>query len=282
MSGADVFLTTVDGEHWFVRKTAQQRQMSERLRRQAKKQAKFLDRSETVLHAPRILRDGEIEGRYFFDMEFARGFDGVSYLRRASYDEVIAFGRRLCRYLETAAHSPPLRESEQAALFDVAYEKVCEVQDKTGLISEATLAELFLILGQLRHLETLPPSLCHGDLTLENMVVGGDGEIWAVDFLDSPFEHYWQDVAKIHQDLAGGWYLRNQAAVSQCVLDYLSRCLLEAAARLHEAYCGVHAVLMAMNFVRILPYARTPAEVGFVRERLDYFVRTASRRVAEC
>ena len=33
-----------------------------------------------VVSTPRILDEGEIDGRYFYDMEFVRGPDGTSYL----------------------------------------------------------------------------------------------------------------------------------------------------------------------------------------------------------
>ncbi len=56
-----------------------------------------------VVSTPRILDEGEIDGRYFYDMEFVRGPDGTSYLMRASYEEVTLFTDRLCTYLEEAS-----------------------------------------------------------------------------------------------------------------------------------------------------------------------------------
>ena len=64
-----------------------------------------------------------------------------------------------------------------------------------------------------------------------------------------------------------------QPPISQCVLDFISRRLLAAATGLHAEYPRLHALLVASTFVRILPYARTPAERGFVTERINYFAR---------
>jgi hypothetical protein len=163
-----------------------------------------------------------------------------------------------------------------ASLFDALYGKICEVQSNTQLISTDNLSRLFLALDRVRNLDDLPATLCHGDLTLENMVIGQDGTIWVVDLLDAPFEHYWQDVAKLHQDLSGGWFLLEQPPVAQCVLDFIGRRLLEAATRLHAEYPRLHALLIASTFVRILPYARTLAERGFVTERINYFARLSA------
>src|SRR5690606_30619799 len=111
--------------------------------------------------------------------------------------------------------------------------------------------------------------------TLENMVVDARGELWMLDFLDAPFEHYWQDLAKLHQDLDGGWYLRAHAPISRCVLEYISHQVRQAAMLLDERYSAMHAVLLAFTFVRILPYVKTEEEQQFVIQRIEHFARRA-------
>ena len=64
--------------------------------------------------------------------------------------------------------------------------------------------------------------------------------------------------------------------VAQCVLDFVSRRLLQAATRLHESYPHLHALLVASTFVRILPYARTSEERQFVSERITYFANQSA------
>ncbi len=228
------------------------------------------------LSTPKILDEGEIDGRYYYDMEFVRGPDGTSHLLRASYEEVGQFADRLCGYIKAAATRPSLSKASHRGLFDALYAKVCEVQQNTRLLASEDLTCLFLALDRVRRLGDLPATLCHGDLTLQNMIIGSDGTIWVVDLLDSPFEHYWQDVAKLHQDLSGGWYLLDSPPVAQCVLDFVSQRLLRAATELHPDYPQLHAVLLAITFVRILPYARTGQETEFVTERIRYFARRAA------
>lgn len=276
LSGATVILMTKDERHWFVRKVARDAAASARLRRQAAKQRAAADLLAGVARTPRILDEGELDGRYFFDMEFVRGADGVTFLRRATYDQVVGLGDRLCRYLEVVGALPPVAAPAPASLFDALYGKLCEVQGKTGLLDGAVLARLFLALDGLRRAGGGPaPTLCHGDLTLENLVVDDRGELWLLDLLDAPFEHAWQDVAKLHQDLEGGWYLLTQPPVARAVLAYLSQRVLAAAARLDPGYPDVHAVLLACTFARILPYARTAEARAFVNQRVEHFARLA-------
>jgi aminoglycoside phosphotransferase (APT) family kinase protein len=276
LSGAQVFLITKDSRHWFVRKAAQTPANSARLRGQARKQAAFARAAEGIISTPQILDEGEVDGRFYYDMEFVRGPDATSFLTRASYEDVAQFTDRLCNYIQLAAQRPPLAVAAHGGLFEALFSKVCEVQRNTGLISADNLSQLFMALDRVRLLGDVKPTLCHGDLTLQNMVVGQDTKIWVVDLLDAPFEHYWQDVAKLHQDLSGGWYLLEQPPVAQCVLDFVSRRLLQAATRLHEGYPHLHALLVASTFVRILPYARTSEERQFVTERITYFANQSA------
>jgi Ser/Thr protein kinase RdoA (MazF antagonist) len=208
-------------------------------------------------------------------MELVRGVDGATHLRRSSYAEVVAFGNRLCAYLTEAAAQPPLAPAN-GTLFESSYAKVVSVQSRTHGLSPDTLARLFLSLDRARGASQTAPTLCHGDLTLENIIVADDGSLCVVDLLDAPYEHYWQDAAKLQQDLAGGWYRRNQPPIAPCVLEFLGRRFQEQARQLDPAYPRVHFLLVALVFVRILPYTRTPEERAFVTERIDHFARLAA------
>lgn len=270
MSGARVLLLSRDDRHWFVRKVARAPETNARLRGQLAKQLAFSDAMSDVARTPRVLDQGEIEGRFYFDMEFVRGVDGVSYLRRASYADVIAFGDRLCAYVDAIATRAPARRSS-GTLFDALYAKICEVQRATSAIPSDTLVRLFMALDRMRRLPEPSPTMCHGDLTLENIIVDDHGALWMLDLLDAPYEHWWQDIAKLHQDLDGGWYLLRQAQVARCVVAYLSRRLLDAAVRIDPHYADVHDLLLACTFARILPYVFTDGERRFVAERVEHF-----------
>lgn len=279
LSGAQVVLMTRDGRRWFVRKAARDPAGSARLARQLAKQRAFVGSIgaalDGVVRVPQILGEGEHDGRFYFDMEYIRGVDGISYLRRASYPEVVSVADKLCRYLDEVAVRPAVGDGAPT-LFDALYGKLCDVHRKTAALRGETLAQLFLALEHLRTASTgLAPSLCHGDLTLENLVVDEHGVFWLLDLLDAPYEHWWQDVAKLHQDLDGGWYLLHQPAIGRGVLDYVSRRLLTAAVARAPVYAGIHAVLLACTFVRILPYARTAEERAFVTARVEHYAAAA-------
>jgi hypothetical protein len=78
-------------------------------------------------------------------------------------------------------------------------------------------------------------------------------------------------VAKLHQDLDGGWYLRRQAAISRCVGEYVARQVFQTAVRLDPSYASIHCVLMAATFIRIVPYVTNAESRAFVLERVAHY-----------
>lgn len=275
LSGARVLLMTNNDRRWFVRKISKDPAGNERLRTQIAKQRMFRTAVGDVVRVPEILAHGEIEGLVYADMEFVRGRDGVTYVRHADRADLARLGDTFCAYIDTVAHLPP-GHTRSVSLFDALYGKLCEIQRKTSAISNSTLARLFTALDRVRYVsDEIAGTLCHGDLTLENLVIDDQHRVWMLDLLDTPFEHYWQDIAKLHQDLEGGWYLLGQAAISRYVLDYLGRRVMSAAIQIDPRYAEVHAVLLACTFVRILPYVRTEEEQLFVKQRVEHFARSA-------
>ena len=276
LSGVSVYLLTLDGENWFVRKAATITDHSVRLKAQSAKQIRFTEETPGPVRTPRVIGEGEIDGRYYFDMEYVRGVDGATFLRRASYDQVTQFADRLCDYLNAAATTAPFGPSRPTSLFEALFAKVCSVYADTDVLDDQTLGRVMLMLDQVRRAGSLTPTLCHGDLTLENLIIDPDEDLWLIDLLDSPVEHYWQDVAKLHQDLTGGWYLRREARISRGVLDFVSGRILQQADKLDPTYRHVHRALLTASFIRILPYARTSDDTAFVLDRIAYLTSDPS------
>jgi len=274
LSDATVYLMTEDGATWFVRKAAHDEPASARLRLQMDKQVEFADRVQGVVATPAVLNDGEIDGRFFFDMDYIQGTDGASFLRQASIPDLQAFARHLCGYLEAAAG---LVADHTVDPFEVLSGRVEEVQARTGALDTELLAIVRAALEPAREIGPVPTTFCHGDLTLENMVIDRHGGVWLIDLLDSPLEHHWQDVAKLHQDLAGGWYLRRVAPIARSALDYVSGTVLRTTMAADARYRLVHRPLLVTSFVRILPYAREDEDRRMILDRIAHFASKPER-----
>jgi aminoglycoside phosphotransferase len=271
-SGADVFLLSRRRGPWFVRKAARTPLGNMRLQRQAAKQIAFAERRMLPVRTPRVLDEGAIAERYYFDMELVRGRDGATFMREASHPELRAFAEHLCGYLRLAAASNPIEPTDPIDLRARLRSKLCDVRSRVDPRHFDLLDTLDRQLSAIAMPEILRPTLSHGDLTLENIMVDYDRTIWFFDLLDPPFQHYWCDISKLAQDIEGGWYLRRGPAIAHSVRVFLKNSIIRVAEDLSDSYSQLSYVLLSLDFARILPYAHQPADVALVRSRISHFM----------
>lgn len=277
LSGDRVVLLTTDGETWFVRKGSRDAARSARLREQVRRQQAFGAVRPGGLGTPAVLAEDEVDGRYHVDMQYVPGLDGATYLQDAEVAAVRGFGDRIEGVLAALA-AAPTDAVDPIDLYDCLVRRVAAAHRRTPVLDDADLGRLLQVVEPVRDLRPLAPTLNHGDLTLENLIVDGDGELWAVDLLDGPADHWWFDVAKLHQDLTGGWYQRRVGPLSRAVLAYLGERLVDVACGLDPAYRAAHMPILVTSFVRILPYAATDHDRAMVVERIRHLTTLALGR----
>ena len=123
----------------------------------------------------------------------------------------------------------------------------------------------------------LPEGQCHGDLTLENILVDGDGRVWLIDFDAPDLSSYWLDLAKLYQDLSGHWCLR-QVARQHHGPAHLNAIMAIRRMRdaidevVDEALPGVRGLLpplVALHLLRALPYCETISTAAYILDRVQ-------------
>jgi len=270
-SGARLRVLTKNGKA-IVRKSSPDGQSDSRLLRQMEKQRAFNALGGQV-KAPEILDSGtDEEGRFYFDMEFIAGLDGHLFLEKCSPAELRDFARKLSDHLLTINHLPSIGlPSIYKSLFEASVYKLIQIhQQHVGLSNE----QAGLILDQLervRNLEIKSQGFCHGDFTLENIMVDTRGNLVFVDFLDSAFEHPLQDIVKLSQDIHGGWFRTKGRRISGAYISYLDEMLGVAVKNSFPCYKPVRNVLQALNFCRILPYITNEYQQIFVIDQINKF-----------
>ncbi len=272
LSGVDVFLIQKKSGTSFVRKQSPTLEGNIRLNKQLDKQKWFMQRGEdSKVLTPEILGEGEIGGRLYFDMERIVGLDGVSFLQRASYQEVEAFGRFISEYLRWASEEESLFPP-RTSFSESLHTKIDAVEEKcpwTLSYCDALRAKIALIEGH-----DLDAAWCHGDLTFENMMIDSSGRVVFLDFLDNYHEHPMPDVSKLFQDLRGLWYSRHGKVVSASVRGFLVQRFMKVAAELVGPSVDaalLTELLLALTFLRIAPYATSVRDIDIVRTRLESF-----------
>lgn len=275
-SGARVILHS-NGRDSFVRKTAASRAGSARLKAQADKQHAFW---MLGLPFPKV-RAQAAAGTGSFDMNYIPGrtiADAV--MNGGAFDPgaVVKAVERLMALFALAAG-----EDLPARIFE---DKIHAVANHaTATMADPDLRHAVRRCGRLltaRDWRGIPQSPCHGDLTLENILLTAGRSIAFIDCDEGFASSYWLDVGKLFQDLDGHWciralYARDAEPVRRLnaiqKLDQLGIHFRRLAARMDAALPGRLPQLAALGLFRAVPYARTDAVRRFLCRRIAHVLR---------
>jgi hypothetical protein len=275
-SGASLQILSEHG-HAIVRKESTSLQGNQRLERQMRKQQAF-SQLDSPIKTPEILDAGiNSAGFFYFDMRFVSGLDGHRFLEQCSPAEMRAFAEKLTTHLSLISNHPCIgNASDHASLYNSCIYKLHEVYRKNVGLSDELATKIHGVLASVRQTNIDTQAFCHGDFTLENMILGLKGELVFVDFLDSTFEHPIQDYIKLSQDIHGGWFRARGRRISGSYIAYLEKIVECAAEKTIPKYSSVKFALLSLNFCRILPYVRDPIQRKFVIDRISQFVQHSS------
>ena len=260
---------------FFVRKSATNPSYSARLKRQCAKQIVFS--SPTIL-TPKVLARGNVEGKFYFDMDFVQGKTLAESVASTSIHDIEAFMKIL---FDTMVGSKGAHPAEVNLLFK---NKIEQLQEATIGYPQASPPLQVLSNFDWQHVIQSP---CHGDLTLENILITQDKSLFVIDLLDSFCDSWMIDIAKLLQDLALGWSFRNQQ--HDTTRDF--RLLVAKEALLGEIqkmdhYPSVLATiyhLLLMTVLRIYPYAKDEPTIHFLDvavQKVMYILNTDVKRQA--
>lgn len=273
-SGAAIALLRNPGGGQFVRKAAMTSANNDPMRVQSARQRWLREQLVGAAKIPEILAEGEIDGLYYFDMEFVPSRDANTFLATVSFGDVEHFAasiEQLIRRLSECALPAKTAPTVQPLLL-----KLAEIDVRTSGGFTALLEPLREMI-QAADLSSVAPhaTVCHGDLTFENILVGAEHKLWLIDPIQSPVDHYWFDWAKLFQECEGRWYLHRRKPISSGVVHWLRNRWHRSACELVPGYANWHYLLLALTFARILPYARSENDIQFVTARVQEFSRSA-------
>lgn len=278
-SGASIAVLRRSGSASFVRKVAKTTQANKALRAQADRQIWLRAKLDGAANVPEVFEQGEVEDLYYFDMEFVPSRDANSFLISANFTELREFAERVEEMVTCMSQSSLEGHAEEASL-DPFRSKLAEISQRTDGRFDALIAPIGEALERLPRFATNPaPTVCHGDLTFENILVSARRDLWTIDAIPSPIDHYWMDWTKLFQDCEGRWHIHRGKKLSVGVTRWLRNRWFSYAVKLAPDYAARHYILLALTFARILPYAKERADLDFVAERIRLFGHAALENV---
>lgn len=111
-------------------------------------------------------------------------------------------------------------------------------------------------------------SQCHGDLTLENIIVSNN-DLYLIDFLDSFYDSWQIDIAKILQDIEIFWHYRKDKMDNNLFIRLLvlKRILLKKLIKIKDGEKIIESIyhILLLNLLRILPYTKDESTYDFLQ-----------------
>jgi aminoglycoside phosphotransferase (APT) family kinase protein len=254
------------GKRGFVRKTAAEPAANERLMAQAEKQRQL---HMLALPFPRVLSQGmDAQGCATFDMEYLPGRSVADAVINAAFFDTATLVRTVQRMTWLFAHGTgaalPVR------LFQGKIESIAAACDDDAI--RASAARLLAL-----DWNGIPMSPCHGDLTLENILLTTGSTVGLIDCDETFASSWWLDFGKLFQDIEGHWCLRGLYAPDVPAvrrinavqkLEGLGTAFRTLAARCDPALPARLPQLAALGLLRAAPYARNQATRDFVCARI--------------
>lgn len=208
----------------FVRKTVQSPDQNSKLLAEMDKLVQLVQiAAETKLfYVPELLSNGiNDDGLAFYEIEFIPGWELDSQLPRLNPRELDEMATRLCDII--TAFSATARVKQDKVNSEMLVD-ACEVDFILGKLQETRLA---LQGAQKTCPQTHPliseyaervqglviPSqcvvgkktFCHGDLALDNVLIGRDGQLYLIDPLVNGHECFMWDISKVFQSSLACW-----------------------------------------------------------------------------
>lgn len=253
-------------DQFIVRKTSSKLEYNERLKKQCQKQKDFISGKECS--TPLILNSGvNKEGFFFFEMPYITGDKYSEFLAKAEVGDVDKFVNGLISYIDGN-----LKKADHVTVDpELIKNKILEVKKalRNELSNDPFITKEFEFLLYNIPKSRIPIGICHGDLTLSNLIVSND-TIFLIDFLDSFIESPIIDYIKLRQETKFKWSLHLEKDIPIYQKNKIIQIMDHFDKRLAEHYSANEFIkiwycfLEKFNLIRILPYIKEKTEEQFI------------------
>lgn len=265
-------VTLIAGDSLYVSKSCATKQYNFRLKKQCQKQRMFI-KSEKVL-TPKILNYGYDNELFYFDMQYIKAKTMAEYVNDISIIEISDYIK--CLFASLYFENEKISDNTSK----IFIHKIRTL--KQSLLNFNELDEAFKILENFNW-SKIPKTPCHGDLTLENILITPDKKLYLIDFLDSFYNSWMIDIAKLLQDLELKWSFRHKTITSNMELRLLvaKEALIEEILKLENGEEKLNAIyhILLLNVIRIYPYAKDKATIDFLDKAVQQILSKINNKI---
>lgn len=203
-SGCRILLCETEDNSVYVRKISSSHNYNKRLVIQAEKQKDFVNGS---MMAPEVLDSGYTEeGLFYFDMEYVQGITLSEYMKTIEIGKVRGL-------VETIIRNIVIPNAGGSNTEETVFLNKIETLENSLLPWNNEIINHALKMLKNHSWKTFVKTKCHGDLTLENIIVK-DNKLYLIDFLDSFCDSWILDVSTLLQDVQTLWSYRMENGIN--------------------------------------------------------------------
>lgn len=259
-SGCKLIVITKKNGSKIVKKQSKHVSYNNRLKAQMKKQISY----KGVFNNCKIIKENYNNSLYEFSMEYISGITVAKYMNNIRlvdiYKFVELFFSKICR-----------DNTYDVGAREIFTKKIQSL--KKTIIEESLLYSKCFELLENHEWKYIVPSECHGDMTLENMIIK-DGEIYLIDFLDSFYNSWLIDIAKILQDVDALWAYRTYEKLNANLkirLIILKQLIIEQLLTFRDGIYLVREVyyILLLNLMRIIPYTKDEKTKNYIENKIS-------------
>ena len=248
-----------------VRKISSNKDYNERIYAQMKKQEELL---LPGFRKCEVVGNGMIDGLFYFDMDYLNGKTLADSIETLSLNYVIKISNTLSGNIVN--YKSP---NEEANYF--FKKKIESLKLENNIRSKSMVQEALKCVSYFSW-DYVVNTCCHGDLTLENIIIQKD-DYYLIDCLDSFYDSWLIDIAKVLQDTDLFWSYRKQENISENLLIRLTiiRDLLMdriLGMSMGEKLLDTIYHILVLNLLRIYPYVTDIQTEQYLDEKIEYVI----------
>ena len=258
------------GKNLIIEKGTKDPKYVERLYQQALKQQKAQENKLPFIRVPEIINIIKNDNEMTMQMEYIYSRNFIDNFENAGFEQIDYFIKAIDLFIQNEIERSPL----QIVPASIIHDKFADVKKKTfenTFIKDREDVKkiiersepFFLNINEI----ILPVGICHGDLTLSNILFNGNN-YFLIDFLDSFIESPLLDMVKIRQDTAHHWSpLMYEGEYDKTRFNIISRKIdkeLDILFSRYEWYVRYYDVFQLMNLLRVLQYGHEQRVVDYL------------------
>lgn len=254
----------------FVRKKSTNIDYNKRLQLQFEKQKTMKIQGINVVP---VINYGFEDGLFFFDMEYINGCTFAEFLKTCNITILIEYTNKLLEHIIGNTFDSSAKDSFVKKIDSVSNEiKRNNIVKKNDELQKI-IQESVRILNDYSW-NYVVKSECHGDYTLENIMIDNENRLYAIDLLDSFYDSWEIDVAKLLQDIDLGWSYRfeiidDNLKIRQMIMKGTVISKILSMENGDEIVRSIYYILL-LNVLRIIPYTTDDKTFTFIEKSLTY------------